>query len=129
MDLGSHNSIIEGVAGVILWTDDVERLAAFYTDVLGLTPHSTRPGFVAYEFGNVRLSIGRHDRVSGEARDPYRVMVNLAVGDIHGVYSRLRGKGVLFLRPPEQEGWGGWVATFKDADGNILQLLQQPATG
>ena len=121
--------MIEGVAGVILWTDDVERLAAFYTDVLGLTPHSATPEFVAFSFRNVRLSIGRHDRVSGEARDPYRVMVNLAVGDIDEVCGRLRGKSVFFLRPPEQERWGGWVATFKDPDGNILQLLQQPARG
>ncbi len=118
--------MIEGVAGVILWTDDVARLVAFYSDVLGLTPHSVRPEFVAFSFGNVRLSIGRHERVSGEAKDPYRVMVNLAVGDIHQEYERLKELNVAFLRPPEREGWGGWVATFKDPDGNILQLLQQP---
>ncbi len=28
------------------------------------------------------------------------------------------------LLKPEQESWGGWVATFKDPDGNVLQLLQ-----
>lgn len=118
--------MIEGIAGVILWTQDVERLAAFYRDVLGMTPHSVRPDFVAFSFGSVRLSIGRHDQVSGEAKDPYRVMVNLSVGEIHQAYARLRSRNVLFLRPPEQERWGGWVATFKDPDGNILQLLQQP---
>ncbi len=116
--------MIEGVAGVILWTHDVERLAAFYTDVLEMTPRSVRPEFVAFEFGNVRLSIGRHQQVFGKARDPYRVMVNLAVGDIHQAYARLQEKGVSFLRPPEREQWGGWMATFKDPDGNILQLLQ-----
>ena len=118
--------MIEGVAGVVLWTDNVARLAAFYSDVLGLTTHSVRPEFVAFSFGNVRLSIGKHSQVSGEAKDPYRVMVNLAVGDIHEEYARFMEKGVFFLRPPEREGWGGWVATFNDLDGNILQLLQQP---
>ncbi len=118
--------MIDGVAGVILWTDDVERLAAFYMDALGLTPHSVRPDFVAFSFGETRLSIGRHDGVSGKARDPYRVMVNLAVTDIQQVYTRLQDKGVSFIRPPELERWGGWVATFQDPDGNILQLLQQP---
>ncbi|MSQ22349.1 MAG: hypothetical protein EXR53_03445 [Dehalococcoidia bacterium] len=118
--------MIEGIAGVILWTDNVERLVAFYLDVLGLTPHSVRPDFVAFSFGDARLSIGRHDGVSGKAKDPNRVMVNLAVTDIQQVYTLLQEKGVSFLRPPERERWGGWVATFHDPDGNILQLLQQP---
>ena len=118
--------MIDGVVGVILWTEDVERLAAFYRDVLELTPHSRRPDFVAFSLGDVRLSIGRHDSVRGRASDPFRIMINLGVTDIHGLSQRLRDKGASILRPPEQEHWGGWVATFRDPDGNILQLLQQP---
>ena len=51
-------------------------------------------------------------------------MINLGVNDIHGEYDELRRRGVDFLRPPEREHWGGWVATFRDPDGNVLQLLQ-----
>ncbi|MBI4202632.1 MAG: VOC family protein [Chloroflexi bacterium] len=119
--------MIDGIAGVILWTDDVERLAAFYRDMLGLPVHSVRPDFVAFTLGGLRLSVGRHDGVSGRSRDPYRVMVNLGVADIHDAYARMKQQGVVFLRPPAQEHWGGWVATFQDPDGNVLQLLQQPA--
>jgi predicted enzyme related to lactoylglutathione lyase len=54
-------------------------------------------------------------------------MINLAVDDIQGMYAALCGKGVSFLKPPTQEYWGGWVATFFDPDGNILQLMQQPS--
>ena len=53
-------------------------------------------------------------------------MVNLATSDIHAAFDRLTARGVRFVRPPEQEHWGGWVATFQDPDGNTLQLLQQP---
>lgn len=119
--------MIDGVVGVILWTDDVERLAAFYRDVLDLTPHSVTPDFVAFSLGDVRLSIGRHDGVRGTASDPFRVMVNLGVRDIQQVVARLKDRGVAFIREPEQERWGGWVATFSDPDGNMLQLLQQPS--
>ncbi len=119
--------MIEDIAGVILWTKDVERLAGFYRDILGLTVHSVRQDFVAFEVGDRRLSIGWHDEVPGKARDPFRVMVNLGVQNIHEVYARLRGEDVAFIRPPEQEHWGGWVATFRDPDGNILQLLQHPS--
>lgn len=118
--------MITGLAGVIIWTEDVERLASFYRDVLGLPLHSERPHFVAFRWGDVRLSVGYHDGVKGATREPYRVMVNLAVGDIHATYEALRARGVEFIRPPEREHWGGWVATFRDPDGNVLQLLQQP---
>ncbi len=119
--------MIQGLAGVIIWTDDLDRLVAFYRDTLGLTPHSVRPDFVAFSFGDVRLSLGRHSEVSGTSRDPHRIMVNLAVEDIRAFAQKLHERGIVFLRPPEQEHWGGWVATFRDPDGNLLQLLQQPS--
>jgi lactoylglutathione lyase len=119
--------MIDGVAGVILWTEDLDQLLAFYRDTLELTPHSVRPHFIAFRWGDMRLSLGKHANVSGPARDPYRIMINLGVGDIHQVYAALCAKGVSFLKPPTQEEWGGWVATFFDPDGNILQLLQQPS--
>lgn len=53
-------------------------------------------------------------------------MANFGVDDIDHEYQRLLKEGVEFIRPPEQEHWGGWVATFKDPDGNILQMLQLP---
>ena len=35
--------------------------------------------------------------------------------------------GFVFSREPAREDWGGWVATFADPDGNVLQLMQLPA--
>ena len=119
-------SVIEGVVGVIIWTDDLDRLQAFYRDALGLTPHSVRPDFVSFKWGDMRFSIGTHSHVEGQTREPYRVMVNLGTADIHGTYESLLARGVDFSRPPEKEHWGGWVATLSDPDGNTLQLMQQP---
>ena len=119
--------MIINIAGVIIWTDDVERLAAFYRDVLEITPHSIQPNFVAFAWGNIRLNIGQHDRVLGESKDPFRVMINLEVNDIHETYERLKDRHVPFIRPPNQQHWGGWIATFKDPDGNILQILEHPS--
>ena len=119
--------MIEGVAGVVIWTGDLNRLVEFYTESLGLTPHSERPDFVAFKWGDMRLSIGKHSEIEGRTTDPYRIMVNLAVDNIHEVYRTLAARGVVFMRPPEREHWGGWVSTFADPDGNVLQLLQQPA--
>ena len=119
--------MIEGVVGVIVWTEDLERLLGFYRDVLGLKPHSQREDFVAFKFGEMRLSVGKHEQVKGRSQESYRIMINLGTEDIHQEYQRLSGQGVEFIRKPEQEHWGGWVATFLDPDGNVLQLLQQPS--
>ena len=53
-------------------------------------------------------------------------MINFDVNEIDEIIKNLKVKNVEVLRNPEKEHWGGFVATFKDPDGNIIQLLQQP---
>ena len=118
--------VIQGVAGITIWTDDLDGLTVFYRNTLELPVHSVRPTFVTFEWGPMRLNIGVHSDVKGQTTEPLRVMVNLSVEDIHRTYEVLVARGVDFIRPPEKEHWGGWVATFSDPDGNVLQLLQQP---
>jgi len=102
-------------------------MAAFYREALGLTPRRDRDDFISFEWDDVRLTLTVHDRVEGSARDPLRLMVNLAVDDIHAMHDRLASSGVPIVRPPEQEDWGGWVCTLEDPDGNLVQLFQLPA--
>jgi predicted enzyme related to lactoylglutathione lyase len=119
---------IEGLAGVLIWTaaERFEAMARFYRDRLGLVPRTSKPDFINFDWAGVRLSIGVHDRVTGQSQDPLRIMVNFAVDDVGAVYARLTRDGVAFIRPPEAEAWGGDVATFADPDGNTLQLMQLP---
>lgn len=120
---------ILGLAGVLIWTERERfgQMAEFYRDRLGLHPRTSKPDFINFDWGGVRLSVSIHDRVRGPSRDPARIMVNLAVDDIHAVHARLVRAGIVFVRAPEAEDWGGQVATFLDPDGNVLQLLQLPA--
>ncbi len=116
--------MITGVVGVILWTSNLDAMRTFYRDTLRLPLHSDHGDFVAFRFGDMRLSLGLHGAVEGPAKDPYRIMINLGADDIHAEHRRLTEEGVEFVRPPEQESWGGWVATLKDPDANLVQLLQ-----
>ena len=122
MDIGKLT--INSVVGAIIWTNNLERLLNFYRDTLGLNPHSYQSNFVSFEMGETRLGIGTHSEVSGQTRDPHRIMLNLGVDEINKAYELLKTKGVQFIRLPEKEHWGGWVATFSDPDGNIIQLMQ-----
>jgi predicted enzyme related to lactoylglutathione lyase/SH3-like domain-containing protein len=123
-----EQSGITGMAGVLVFTgaERFPAMAEFYTTTLRLHPRSRREGFLSFAWGGVRLTLTIHDSVEGPAADPLRVMVNLAVDDIAAEHQRLSAAGVAFLRAPEREPWGGWVATFPDPDGNLLQLLQLP---
>lgn len=112
------------LTGVLISTA-VSRHAAmrhFYVETLGLVPRSDRPGFVNFDFGHSRLTIATHDRVSGTATDPARVMLNLRTADIEATVARCDSSRV--IRWPEREKWGGRVATVADPDGNFVQFLQ-----
>lgn len=123
----SKNPSIENLAGVLIYTEDLERLVAFYQNTLGLTPQSLKSQTASFQLrNNTRITLGKHSEVKGQARNRYRIMVNFSTGNIQASYTHLLAKGVRFIRPPEQETWGGWVATFSDPDDNILQLLQFP---
>jgi len=119
---------IQGMAGVLIWTerDRFDAMARFYRDQLGLTPRTSKADFINFDWSGVRLSVSVHDRVTGTNKDPFRIMINLAVDDVRAVHARLTSAGVVFVRPPETEDWGGQVASFLDPDGNLVQLLQLP---
>jgi len=117
---------IGGLGGVLIWTSSSRypAMESFYVDVLGLEPRSRRPGFVNFDWDGTRLTLAVHSEVAGPARDALRIMINLLVDDIDAVAARLASAGVRSRRAPEREEWGGWVCTFEDPDGNLLQLLQ-----
>jgi catechol 2,3-dioxygenase-like lactoylglutathione lyase family enzyme len=119
---------IQGIAGVLIWTERERfpEMARFYRDQLGLTPRTSKSDFINFDWAGLRLSVSVHDRVRGLSHDPLRIMVNLLVDDIRAVHARLSDAGVVFTRPPEQEDWGGRVATLLDPDGNMLQLFELP---
>ena len=120
---------VSGLAGVVIWTtaERYPAMRAFYVDTLDLATRSDRADFVSFvlsEADDVRLNLSVHREVEGAARDPLRIMLLLRVDDIHATAARLEAAAVRFTRPPEREPWGGWIATFPDPDGNIVQLLQ-----
>jgi len=116
--------MITGVIGITLLNEGLDRMFNFYNDVLRLPLHSRHDDFIAFELGEVRFNIGLHSEVGGQSKDPFRFMPHLGTDNIRSEARRLAEAGVEFIRHPEQESWGGWVATFKDPDGNVLQLLQ-----
>ncbi|HYM16421.1 MAG TPA: VOC family protein [Dehalococcoidia bacterium] len=118
--------MIKGLAGATIWSEDLGRLLPFYRDTLGLEVQMEAPGFVLLgQAGAPKVALGTHSDVHGQAKEPARHILSLDTDDIHGDYQRLSGTGVEFLEAPTA-GPGGDVAfaTFKDPEGNYLQLVQ-----
>ncbi|HEX7037354.1 MAG TPA: VOC family protein [Pseudomonadales bacterium] len=112
---------------VRIFVRDWEQACRFYGDVLGLPERFKNAdlGWAEYDVGGPCFGIERVDPADPESagllgRD---LGVSLRVEDINGTYETLRGRGVTFVAPPEQQGWGGSLAHFKDPEGNVLTLL------
>ena len=119
--------MVYGVVGVTIWTQDEDSLKSmetFYREQLGMGVYSRHEGWVSFRFEDMRFNIGVHHLIEHAPKDPYRTMINFGTNNIVELFDRLVHWGVVVIRPPEKEHWGGWVATFQDPDGNVVQLLQ-----
>jgi glyoxylase I family protein len=114
---------------------DVERQAAWYCKVFGMvvefhdgkTPPSVLVGYpgdcTALELMPVR------DKGPEPAKVP-RFQPGLRhlafrVSDFHVAYEKLKQDGVEFLFEPLQAVGGGMVVSFRDPEGNELQIVQR----
>ena len=108
---------------VNITSDNPERLMKFYTEVVGL-PKNPNMGDGAVDAGGTTIGFDGHSRISGPAKEPERVLIDLFVEDIAAEQKRLEGAGVKFSRSQGKEYWGGIISTFADPDGNIVQLIE-----
>jgi uncharacterized glyoxalase superfamily protein PhnB len=63
-------------------------------------------------------------RPEGRDKSSKSFAVELLVSDAQDVCDKLKRKGVEFIKELHEETWGGKQATFKDPDGNILEVTQ-----
>ena len=116
--------MIKGLRGASIWSEDLGNLLPFYRDVLGLKVGLQTPGFVVLgELGAPALALGTHSEVRGRNADPARHMVALTTDDVRSDWKRLKDAGVEFVEDPTDYN-NVRIATLKDPEGNLVQLLQ-----
>jgi catechol 2,3-dioxygenase-like lactoylglutathione lyase family enzyme len=118
--------MIKGLSMSAIWSEDLNNLLPFYRDTLGLSVGHEAPGFTVLGDPNTpTIALGTHSEVHGRASDPNRHIIGLATDDIDAEYTRLKSKGVEFLEEPSAAGAAPVrFASFKDPEGNLLQLVQ-----
>ena len=112
---------------------DLEATRRFYEDVLGAQAVSEDPGGIIYRSGDSQFSLYPTE-FAGTAQHTLGAFL---VRDVEATVAELRGKGVTFedydlpgLKTVNGIAELGGIrgAWFKDPEGNILSVVQLPAT-
>ncbi len=117
------------VKSTCIYSTDVDRTIAFYTDVLGMEKRSdARTGPIRW----VELAPAGAETVIAVASEGYPVFspdkvggfsgLTLAATDPEKTYGRFKDAGVTFLREPERTAWGT-QAIIEDPDGNQIVIV------
>ena len=123
VDLG-----VERVDFVAVPVQDLKRADEFYGQTLGLRRNSNSGDrWVEYELGNVTLAL-----VSPEAMGPdfeargHQMPIALRVPDVDDAREKLEAVGIEFVHGTIDSGVCR-LATFRDPDGNAIQLHRRYA--
>jgi predicted enzyme related to lactoylglutathione lyase len=117
----------------MLFVKDLDRMAAFYGDVLGLTPnqHTRLNDWV--EFGDSASRFSLHAIPAAvaagitiesppRAREQGGVKLTFEVQNVEATLTKIEGMGLPLLRRP----WGGTEAV--DPEGNVFALRTPTAS-
>src|SRR5215475_839685 len=114
-----------------LVTDDVERLAAFYANMIG-TPTTLNAYYVEVPAGEAGVAFSKsgfaaYPRTCPIAADPAarRMILDFLVADVDAQYARIDQLGVSWVLPPTDQPWGNRAMTFHDPDGNPVNVFSR----
>jgi len=122
--------MIRKIDGILLSSPNAKKLAAFYTDKVGVKFQSEwemgkgENVFVANWKGGSDFVVMDHNKVKGKSTQPERYMLNFEVDNIEKEFKRVKKNGVKVISPIYHIESYGHVATFEDIDGNFFQLVQ-----
>lgn len=117
--------------GILIGSDNPQRLADYYTKLLG-EPTWEDGGYTVWQIGGGSVSIGPHSEVHGTNSQPGRIIWNIETEDVKGDFERMKAAGATIVREPYdfEEAPGTWIATLSDPDDNYFQLVSPyPADG
>jgi len=113
--------LIKTIWSITLNVSNLEGSKKFYEEVLELDKKYEYSSYVGFECGGVE--IGLRPRGSVEiGRDA--ASIQFLVEDVEEEYQKLVSKGVKFTAEPHDEPWGGRQVSFRDPDGNLLEITE-----
>jgi predicted enzyme related to lactoylglutathione lyase len=112
----------QGINVIIYPVKDIARAKALYRTLLGVEPYVDQPYYVGYKVGDQEIGLdpnGHNKGITGP-------VVYCEVDDIKTRLQRLLEEGAQAVQEVQDVGGGKLIASARDADGNMLGLMQSP---
>ena len=111
----------------VIVTNDLDRLLAFYTGLLGAKevlrfPEDGPVFYVGLSLGDSELGLSSDADV--QPGSPGRMLLSIEVSDVDALLPKVEGLGGESTSGANDMPWGQRVAHIKDPDGNVVNLTQ-----
>ena len=116
--------MVRGVASVWVPVQDLERAVDFYGKTLGLPVTKQEDGWAEVDANGLMLGLNAREP-EGASTEGGPVITFEPEGEIDEAKRQLEGRGVEFVAEISEHPWGR-IVTFKDSEGNDLQLFAPP---
>jgi predicted enzyme related to lactoylglutathione lyase len=111
-----------GITVVIYPVKDLEQAKTLFNKLLGIAPYSDAPYYVGWKLGNMDIGLDPNGHKSGLTGPVSYYQVD----DIKASLQTLLDAGAESVQETRDVGNGRLIASVKDANGNIIGLLQDP---
>ena len=117
--------VVSGTAldTAIVFTGQMETLARFYGEVLGIGPFERSPGHVGCKVGAVYFGFDQVEGATGNSEGGATLW--FTVDDLQATFDRAVALGARVKYPPTDKPWGARLASVYDPDGNLVGLAQR----
>jgi predicted enzyme related to lactoylglutathione lyase len=112
----------EGVKTIIYPVKDLAQAKQLYTTLLGVEPYADKPYYVGFQVGGQDIGLDPNGHRQGMAGP----VCYWHVDDMQQTLQALLAAGAETQQEVKDVGGGKLTAMVKDADGNIIGLLQMP---
>ena len=114
----------------IVLCDDMERMKAFYRELLPFSVKSDTATSLTFDAGPVLLGLRKRDRDydghgGGSASPGVQLAFLVSPTEVNQCYQQLVAHSVKILEPPTDQPRGHRTVYFSDPEGNILELYAE----
>ena len=111
----------QGIRTVIYPVADIAQAKTLYSKLLGVAPYVDEAYYVGFRVGDQEIGLDPHGHSGMTGPVGY-----WHVDDVEGTLEVLLDAGAEVLQPVSDVGGGKLIASVKDANGNMIGLVQSP---